>query len=138
MNRFQFIKKIVFGFGGVSLLGLLSTSTVHTIDQKDPITIKLITTNIAGFRYYSGPENLEYIKIEDSIILQREKTNSFDYYAIEVFWKGQKLGYLPRKHNRIVANLMDSGIIPIANIRYINYDNSDWSKIFIRLEIKSM
>lgn len=136
MNRIEFLKKAFLGVSGFSLLSVFSGKILASNVETQSKAIKLITTNIAGFPYYDGPENLSKINLEDPLVLQREKTNIQDFYAIEVFWKGYKLGYLPRQHNKIVANMMDAGVKPIANVRYINMEGSDWNRIYLKLELK--
>ena len=72
--------------------------------------IHLITLDVAGL-YYA--ENIDKIfpKIEkgDTLNLFREKDNKYDKYAILVKFDGEKIGYVPRRHNKILANLMDAG-----------------------------
>lgn len=136
MNRIQFLKK---SFLGVSSFGLLSVfpNNISSVNHELPgSAIKLITTNIAGFTYYEGLENFNLLKEKDPLELRRENTNVHDFYAVELFWQGIKLGYVPRQHNRIVANMMDAGVEIIAYIRYINLDANYWNKVFFRLELK--
>ena len=49
--------------------------------------------------------------------LQLEPTNAFDYKAIEVYWNNHKMGYIPRRHNKVLYNLMKDGAQLEAKIR---------------------
>ena len=72
--------------------------------------IYLITLHVAGLFY---TENIDLIfpnlKKGDRLELFRENDNHYDRLAILVTHKGKKIGYVPRKDNKILANLMDGG-----------------------------
>ena len=46
----------------------------------------------------------------DALALVRDNENPYDFFAVGVYWKGVKLGYLPTTENIVIANLLDSGI----------------------------
>ena len=72
--------------------------------------IYLITVCVAGLMFI---EDIDIIfpKLKKGINLQllREKQNYYDHSAILVKFDGEKIGYVPRKHNVVLANLMDAG-----------------------------
>ncbi|MEE1128583.1 MAG: HIRAN domain-containing protein [Methanobrevibacter sp.] len=72
--------------------------------------IHLITLNVAGLYYAENIDEIfPKIKKGDILDLFREKDNVHDKYAILVKYSGDKIGHVPRKHNRILANMMDGG-----------------------------
>jgi hypothetical protein len=70
----------------------------------------LLRATLRGHRYHDGPHVLDRLRVGDALQLVREPENDFDEHAVAVHWKGAHLGYLPREHNRVVANLLDQGV----------------------------
>lgn len=73
--------------------------------------ILLINLNVAGTTYCMDNclKALDELKYGVRLDLYREPNNKEDSNAILVKYKGDKLGYVPRKDNKIIANLMDAG-----------------------------
>ncbi len=73
-------------------------------------TLQLLTCKLHGSHYYECLKLIEQDQLTagDQLKLRREPSNTYDQYAIEILtMHNKKLGYLPQKHNRVVANLMD-------------------------------
>ena len=72
--------------------------------------IYLITVDVAGLMFIDNIDDI-FPKLEKGEYLQlfREKQNYYDEKAILVKFNGDKIGYVPRKHNKVLANLMDAG-----------------------------
>ncbi len=73
-------------------------------------TLHLLTCNIHGSHYYDCLELVqdEAIHKGERLTLTREPDNEYDEYAIAVSnAQGAKLGYVPKNHNRVIAELMD-------------------------------
>ncbi len=64
---------------------------------------------LAGFRYYEAPRLAEQMSPGEGLELAREPDNPYDFNAIRVVWRGQKLGYVPRRQNGALAWAMDRG-----------------------------
>jgi len=132
MKRKEFFKRLfTLGAAALGLYGINGEEEKKT--SKKDIPIKLVTTNIAGLRYYRGIEYLNEIKPDDSLTLKREPLNIHDSRAIAIFWKNTKLGYVPRQHNAAISSIIDAKIEVQAYIAYINPEQSDWYKVFIRI-----
>lgn len=72
--------------------------------------IHLITLEVAGLEFSENIEEIfSKLKKGDHLELFRENKNPHDELAILVKYDGEKIGYVPRKHNQILANLMDGG-----------------------------
>ena len=71
--------------------------------------ILLLQANVAGFRYHGGHHVLSMINEGDPVILRREPHNPYDRRAIALYWRDEKLGYIPRADNVVIANLLDQG-----------------------------
>lgn len=70
----------------------------HVIIQRSPL---------AGFRHHDAPTLWPGLQANDLITLVREVENPHDRDAVALYWKGRKLGYLPRGENFMVARLLD-------------------------------
>lgn len=71
----------------------------------------LLDTMIAGTCYVENiDELLPQISKGDNLLLRRDPGNKYDEHAIRVFAEsGDRIGYIPRKCNETIANLMDQG-----------------------------
>lgn len=98
------------------------------IDIKKPFSrqIYLISASIAGL-YFSDNINelLDKLKIGDKLKFIREPDNEYDELAILVKDEdNNKLGYVPREKNPILARLMDAGKLIYGTVKSIaNYDD---------------
>lgn len=95
-------------FAGI-LAGDASLAVIKRPEAKAARMLPVLETRIAGFAYYQGEQCLSRIKPVDKLELKRESANRHDGKAIEVFWMGPKLGYVPRSHNAALSQLLDQG-----------------------------
>jgi hypothetical protein len=64
---------------------------------------------LAGFRYHAAGELWSEFRVGDVLTLVRERDNPHDANAVSVAWRGQKLGYVPRRENALLAWSLDRG-----------------------------
>jgi hypothetical protein len=103
---------------------LRAESEVHILLQDSPL---------AGFQFHQGKALWHEIKVGDRLDLIREKENKYDARAVRVEWRGQKLGYVPRRENADVARLMDNGARMEARITRLTESRDPWQRL--RFEI---
>ncbi|MCL2114974.1 MAG: HIRAN domain-containing protein [Methanobrevibacter sp.] len=104
---------------------------IHNSDLTDPLFEKifLIESTIAGTHYVENIKKIEpNLKVGDRLDFYREPNNSHDEKAILVKHRGDKIGYVPRVDNEILANLMDAGKLLYGELSYKNYEG-DWLRI---------
>lgn len=63
-------------------------------------------SRLAGFRHHAAPQVWSALSQGSSLNLQPEHDNPHDPEAVAVFWRGIKLGYLPRGENLVAARLL--------------------------------
>ena len=128
MNRIDFLKQVLLG-------GALLFVPKHSSENEPKATkeIRLSSPYIAGFQYYNGVELEQILKENDSLILKRESQNTHDCYAIEVFSGSNKLGYLPRDENKVIARMMDQGMAVKARIIKINPEVNPYRKVKMKV-----
>ena len=95
--------------------------------------ILLQDSPLAGFQYHAGKRLWDEMKIGDALELVREPDNPYDAKAVRVDWRGQKLGYLPRRENADIARLMDRGAKLEARITRLVESRDPWQRV--RFEI---
>jgi hypothetical protein len=103
MNRLTFLKGL--GLTAVAAPSLVLSEITHS--NKSELII--YESFLRGTYYYDMLHVFDKISINDMLILKREPTNKYDYFAIEVYFGSTKLGYLPAYENVVIANLLDAG-----------------------------
>lgn len=129
MDRSSFLKKI-------TLTGamLLSRNAAEAIPLRTTI---LSSPYIAGFKYYGGIGVQGSLRVNEMLDLRREPDNRHDWYAVEVFAGGTKLGYLPRDENKIIARMIDQGIPVRARITGINLTERPYRRVRVEVFFES-
>lgn len=111
-----------------ALLGLAAAAApaaeVRVLVQSSPL---------AGFRYYAGEDLWAQMREGDRLTLVREPDNPHDAKAVRVEWRGQKLGYLPRRENAVVAGAMDGGEAVDARIAKLRRHRNPWQRLLIEV-----
>ena len=109
---------------GSELINTNSSSAVAVLQRHDlgdvlkPMIreIHLFDAYVAGTTHLEDPSVLQEIRINDSLILQREN-NGYDKNAILILTVDKKkMGYVPEKDNIVFARLMDAGKMLKAKI----------------------
>ena len=88
--------------------------------------IYLVSASVAGAYYVDGIHDLiEKIKVDTKLRFVREPDNKYDKLAILVKDENDnKLGYVPREKNPILARLMDAGKLIYGTVKTVNNDDS--------------
>lgn len=73
--------------------------------------------HIAGFGYWEGCLMFQALKVGTKLRLVREAENRFDPYAVAIYFKETKLGYVPRENNALICQLVDLGYRDIFDVR---------------------
>ena len=84
---------------------------------------------LAGFQYYDGKVLWDNMRVGDPLTLVREPQNPHDSNAVRVEWKGQPLGYVPRRDNSDVARQMDRGVPAQARIVRLKEARNPWQRV---------
>lgn len=126
MDRKAFFKRLLFGISGIVFAKLYSpASSASEIVLSHPL--------IAGFHYYDGYKTEKFLCINSPLVLKRQPGNAYDKNAVEVFFGTAKLGYLPRRENKIIARMLDQGVEVKARIVQVAPEKDAYERI--RLEV---
>lgn len=136
MLRRKFIKNIL-GLGTLLSVPVFTFLGVSAKQRSNPesntIEIPVYDCYIRGMHYYEGKDHLERIKPGDELDLIRQPENEHDTNAIEVFWDGYKMGYLPREDNLVLANILDKGIPLKSRVIEVFPQNEIYEKCRIKV-----
>jgi hypothetical protein len=117
-------------------LTLLATQACSAV-AGESIRILVQSSPLAGSQYYALGTLAAQMKVGDELQLRREPDNRHDPHAVLVLWRGEKLGYLPRKENRAVAKAMDDGMTLRANVSKLHADRTDpWKRLEVAVLVE--
>ena len=129
----------MFGLGTLlsvpplSLLGVNGKKRFKWL--KHSISIPLYECFIRGMWYYDGKNYTHKIYRHDDLDLVRQPGNTYDEFAIEVYWSGIKMGYLPKYENVPIANLIDNGMLLRSQVKGVYPENELHERLRIKLEL---
>lgn len=63
--------------------------------------------------------------------MKREGKNEFDQFAIALYFKEIKVGYIPKEKNQVIARLMDAG-----KAFYSTIQAKEWEGNWLRLDVR--
>ena len=84
---------------------------------------------LAGFQFYEGKALWDEMRVGDVLTLVRERDNPYDANAVRIEWKGNRLGYIPRRENADVARQLDRGAPVKARIVKLTQARNPWQRI---------
>lgn len=90
-------------------------------------------TVLTGFRHHAAPRLWAALTPRTRLSLVREPDNPEDPRAVALYWRGQKIGYLPRGENLVVAQLLDRKRNLSARIERLRPDAQRNERIAIRV-----
>lgn len=90
---------------------------------------------VAGFQYHQGDEIWPWLATGQSLLLIREPHNAYDEFAVAIYWHSYKLGYIPRRENIVIAQMIDRGETPLAIISHLAESHDPWQRTGIKVEV---
>lgn len=124
-------RDVIRAIWGLPILGALAARKADAA----PREILLAHMHVAGTHYYHAAKLAGWLRPGERFTLRREPGNAHDARAIEVLGpKGRKLGYVPRRFNKMPARLMDAGKHLSAQMTSIERAG-DWLRIRFALRL---
>jgi hypothetical protein len=123
MNRRRFLQALP---GLAALLPVTLAARPKTVLAPH---LTLLTSRLAGYHYYAGEKLWSNITRGDELELFREPGNPHDRQAVALLWKGYKLGYIPRRDNTVIAQLLDRGMPLRCRISVRRESPDPWNRI---------
>jgi len=78
-------------------------------EPRASVRLLVQSSPLAGFRYHAASSVWAELRMGHKLELAREADNPHDPNAVSVSWRGQKLGYVPRRENAALAWGLDRG-----------------------------
>ena len=97
------------------------------IQLKDKIILEKFV--VAGYMYYNGELVEDALVRGTNLILVREPLNPHDNNAIALYFDDIKIGFIPRKQNSTIANMMDGGVPVMAQIISVQDFQTDFHQV---------
>lgn len=124
MKRRSLLKALM-GLGVTSLL----PASAAPIAWQPARRVLVQTSPLAGFQYYQGERLWPYLRTGDALALVREPTNPHDSQAVRIEWQGHKLGYVPRRENTAISQMLDRRERLSAEIEWLGPGPSPWTRV---------
>ncbi len=100
-----------------------------------PKEILVLETIVAGTSFRKLQDVEPELKAQVKLELKREPTNEYDEFAIALYFNKNKIGYIPKDRNEVIARLLDTGKAFFATIEAKEYEGN-WLKIEIKVYLK--
>jgi hypothetical protein len=96
-----------------------------------PKDILVLETIVAGTSFKKLKDIEPQLTTIVKLVLVREPENKYDEFAIALHFENNKIGYIPKECNEVIARLMDAGKAFFASI-----SAKDWEGNWLKIEIK--
>ena len=91
-------------------------------------------SSLAGFRHHRGVAVWPFMQEGEALYLVRETINPYDRDAVAVYFRNDKIGYVPQRENRTIASMLDRGMRLAATISRLRDEENPWRRV--RFEIR--
>lgn len=118
-----------------SLLGLVGGTVLpaNIVKAKPNPSLLLQESPIAGFQYHEGERLWPMIQPGDALQLSREPENPHDKRAVRIDWQGHTLGYVPRRDNATISQMLDRQQSLYASITQKQKAVAPWQRLHIKI-----
>ena len=121
MNKRLFLRRVATLLGAGAVAPLTQASPNREIEiQRSPV---------AGFQYHQGEKLWRRLRPGAALELVREPDNPYDPRAVRLDWRGRKLGYVPRRENAAVSQLLDNNQPLTARVVNLRESDNPWERI---------
>ena len=96
-----------------------------------PKDILVLETIVAGTSFRKLKDVEPQLNTQVKLSLKREPDNEYDDFAIALYFEKNKIGYIPKTSNEVIARLLDAG-----KAFYATIEAKEWEGNWLRIEIK--
>ena len=134
MTRRTFLKSLLVVTSSLPFLTVTRQSMPEDTDAMEK-EILLQTSPVAGFQFYDGEGIWSVLRPGDCLELIPEPGNPFDEHAVKVIWWDNQLGYLPKRENSVVFQMLQRGEPIMAKISHLQDSTNPWERITIEITL---
>ena len=99
--------------------------------------ILLQESPVAGFQHHRGVAIWPFLREGEKLNLVRESVNQHDRNAVAVYFRNDKLGYVPQRENATLAQMLDRGEKLDAQIIRLLDEENPWRRVRIQVSLLS-
>mgnify|MGYP001554129295 FL=1 len=99
--------------------------------------ILLQESPVAGFQHHRGLAIWPFLREGEKLNLVRESVNQHDRNAVAVYFRNDKLGYVPQRENATLAQMLDRGEKLDAQIIRLLEEENPWRRVRIQVSLLS-
>lgn len=138
MERRSFLGR--FGVGAAGLL--VPPAVLAGEPPPSSVRVPVLTTFVAGFQYHAGrlPAVAATLRPGRMLVLRPESGNPHDddAVAVTVGEMGARIGYVPRRDNRVIAELLRGGALVTAEITAFDPSAPSWERVEMRVFVDAV
>ncbi|MES9903413.1 MAG: HIRAN domain-containing protein [Sedimenticola sp.] len=127
MKRRTFLTTLLGALGGNLLTPATQAKSARKILHQE--------YRLAGYQYHRASAVWPFLREGEALTLKREPHNPHDPSAIAVWFRNEKLGYVPRQENRVLAQMMDLGEEISAKISRLSDNTHTWKRVRFHVEL---
>ena len=120
MKRRTFFQRLFGGLGAAVTSPAIGAEGRSVLIQESPI---------AGFQFHQGDAIWPSLAVGEELALVREPANAHDPDAVAVYFREEKLGYVPRAENGAIAQMLDRGENLGARVSKLLVEEDPWERI---------
>lgn len=127
MRRRLFLKALM---GAISSLPLLSFAA-PSISRSEPTRKETLVQSspVADFQFHAGGSLWDSLRKGDTLHLVPEPENPHDEQAVKVMWRDIQIGYVPRRDNTAVSQMLKRNEPLTAKIAELKSSRDPWERI---------
>jgi len=119
-----------------TLLGGLAAFGLSPLHAKPPSRkILLLESPLAGYQYHRADGVWSFLRVGEPLRLVREPNNPHDPNAIAIYFRNDRLGYVPRNENRALAVMLDHGEKIRGYVTKLINGADPWQRLRFRVEL---
>jgi len=90
---------------------------------------ELVREYVAGYQFHGGADIEAQMGVGDTLDLVREPANPHDPMAVALHWRGEPIGYIPRRINADIARRLDAGEALGCRITRYDEEADPWERV---------
>ena len=90
---------------------------------------ELLREFVVGYQYHGGIELEPQMAVGDVLDLVREPHNPHDPLAVAIRWRGEPIGYVPRRANADIARRLDAGEALVCHLTRQDEQADTWERV---------
>lgn len=131
MQRRAFLKTLFSVFSALPFL--VRPALTHAGDKAASKEVLLQTSPVAGFQFYNGEKLWNRLKPGAILQLVAEPDNPHDSQAVKVMFDADQLGYVPRRENTAISQMLVRGQALVARISELRQSTAPWARITMNI-----